>query len=139
MTLNQIFKFLDKNLDPNAGGKFQISNDTNKENIRAFIFDAKSNSYSYVFNFIKESTDGKDVFTSSIRSGYSGIDYKLGLQLNLELFNSIKETLLASDAIYMKKLEMDINNFIDESIKEEASEESPVQEVSEGIVNDGTE
>jgi len=118
MNLNQVFKYLDSNLSPDKGGKVQISinKDTKKETISIFIFNKEINSYSYIFVFTKENIDNIDTFSSVIKSGYSGIDYKLGIALDDALYNSIKEAVITSDAIYMKYLEAQIDGFEEETV-----------------------
>lgn len=111
MNLNQVFKYLDANLSPDKGGKVQISIKENKEIISIFIFNKEINSYSYIFVFTKENIDNVNVFHAAIKSGFSGIDYKLGLPLDDALYDSIKEAVTSSDAIYMKYLEAQIESF----------------------------
>lgn len=105
MNIQQIFKYLDAELAPEKGGKMQISINNGKEQIRIYIFSKEINSYSYIFSFTKETVDEKDIFEASIRSGYSGIDYKMSLKMDEALYQSIKDTLLQADAHYMKFLE----------------------------------
>ena len=111
---NQILVFLDENLDPAKGGKVQITVNENIEKIKAFIFDKEINSYSYIFSFTKENIDTKDTFKASILSGFTGLEYKLGIELTLEIYDGIKKACLASDASYMKKLEETISAIITE-------------------------
>lgn len=113
MNLNQVFQYLDANLSPDKGGKVQISinKETKKETISIFIFNKEINSYSYIFVFTKENIDNIDTFQAAIKSGYSGIDYKLGLALDDKLYETIKEAIISSDAIYMKYLEAQIDGF----------------------------
>lgn len=102
---NQILVFLDNNLDPAKGGKVQISINENVEKLKAFIFDKEINSYSYILCFTKENIDTKDTFKAAILSGFSGLEYKLDIDITSSLYDDIKQAYLAADASYMRKLQ----------------------------------
>ena len=124
MNLNQVFKYLDANFSPDKGGKVQISIKEGKETISIYIFSKEINSYSYIFVFTKENIDNVNTYSAVIKSGYSGLDYKLGLPLDDNLYNSIKDAITSSDAIYMKYLESQIESF--EATAEETPETTEV-------------
>lgn len=119
---NQVLQFLDENLSPAKGGKIQISINTESktEKIKAFIFDKEINSYSYILCFTKENIDNIDTFKTAIISGFSGMEYKLGVDLTLEIYEAIKKACLTADAVYMQELEREISSIVlEESPKEE--------------------
>ena len=122
---NQVLRFLDQNLNPENGGKIQITiNEADKsEKIKTFIFDKSINSYSYILCFSKENIDNKDVFKATIISGFSGLEYKLGIELNLDVYEGIKKACLTADAIYMQQLETTISAIIIEPAEKEIDAE----------------
>ena len=63
--------------------------------IKIYIFDARFYNYKYIFSFIREeeATKVKPIFTCYVKSGFSGIDHKLEIPFNDDLYYNIKEGL----------------------------------------------
>ena len=110
MVLQQILKYIDKNLNPELGTKVQIAVKDNVEVIKMFIFNKENKSYDYIMNFMKETTDDVKSIKCSMSSGYSGMDYKLECEINEEIYEEIKKAIVIADNIHLKSLENQINS-----------------------------
>lgn len=127
MKVNQVFAYLDSVITPESGSRVQLGKKDNVEFVKLFIFNKEISSYAYIIT-ISCDTTSKEV-TSKITSGFSGLDYNIGLGLNQEAFEGIKQSLIALDAKYMKELESKISTFLIPEIVEETEEQKEEENV----------